>query len=49
MISSFSVKILLDFLMVTPLTNHGLPVISLSNLFFIVLSLFISGTEMLVV
>lgn len=41
MILSFSVKILQAFLMVRFLTNHGLSVISLSNLFCIVLSLFI--------
>lgn len=49
MISSFSVKIIQEFLMVKFRSNHGLPVNSLSNLFCIVLSLFILATEMLVV
>lgn len=49
MISFFSVNILQEFLMVTFLINHRLPLIGLNNLFYIVSSLFILGTEMLVV
>lgn len=44
-ISSFSIEILQEFLMVTFLTIHGLPVISLRNLSCLALNLFMSDTN----